>query len=226
MTVSEPPRILIVEDDLNVVQGLLAGLRREGFAPEVAMDGADGTARVLNEPFDLVLLDLMLPESSGFEVLQAMSGRVSVPVIVLSARTELDARLRSFQLGAIDFVSKPFWMEELVARIRTRLAIREERPHRVFELGECRVNLDARTATRDGADLKLTAIEFNVLAWLIERPGEAVRRHTLAVHVLGMESDSDRTVDSHVSRLRRKLGPEGARIKTVWGIGYRLEMDP
>ncbi|MCB9683128.1 MAG: response regulator transcription factor [Alphaproteobacteria bacterium] len=223
---SAHPRILVVEDDLSVVQGLLAGLRREGFDVEVAMDGADAARRILDEAFDLVLLDLMLPSMSGFDILDAALGRVSVPVIVLSARSELEARLKSFALGAVDFVAKPFWMEELVARIRMRLDLREAQPNRLLHLGACVVDLDARTVTRDGVDLGLTAIEFNVLAWLAERPGKAVRRRQLAAHVLGFEADSDRTVDSHVSRLRRKLGPEGAAIKTVWGIGYRFEVAP
>lgn len=217
------PRILVVEDDLSVVQGLLAGLRRAGFSAEVAMDGTTAAERILREPFDLVLLDLMLPGASGHEVLEAMSGRVSVPVIVLSARTELDARLQSFALGALDFVAKPYWMEELVARIRVHLDLQETRPHKVIPVGDCTLDLDARTVTRDGVDLGLTSIELNVLAWLVERPGKAVRRRELATHALGMASESDRTVDSHVSRLRRKLGAAGASIKTVWGIGYRYE---
>lgn len=220
--VTERPRILVVEDDLNVVQGLIAGLRREGFDVAVVMDGAQACARAL-EPFDLVVLDLMLPGASGFDVLGAMSGRVRTPVLVLSARTELDARLKSFQLGAVDFVAKPFWIEELVARIRVRLALEEERPRRQIPVGGCVLDLDARTVTRDGADLGFTAIELNVLAWLVERASRAVQRSQLAEHALGAAGASDRTVDSHVSRVRRKLGDDGERIRTVWGIGYRYE---
>ena len=106
------PRVLVIEDDLSVVEGLVAGLSRAGFDVSVAMDGVDGANRAQHETFDVVLLDLMLPGRSGFDVLKAMSGRVSTPVIVLSARTELESRLKSFELGAIDFVPKPFWMEE------------------------------------------------------------------------------------------------------------------
>ena len=221
----ERPRILVVEDDVNVVQGLIGGLRRAGFAVEVAMDGLQGARRAIEEPFELVVLDLMLPEATGHEVLEALSGRVTVPVIVLSARTELEARLRSFELGAVDFVAKPFFLEELVARIRLRLRLDEERPNRQQGLGGCLVDLDARTVTRDGEDLGLTKIEFNILAWLLAHAGQAARRRTLAVHALGMDAASDRTVDSHVSRLRRKLTDDGDRIRTVWGIGYRYDAE-
>ncbi|MGK0344370.1 MAG: two-component system OmpR family response regulator [Myxococcota bacterium] len=217
------PRILVIEDDANVVQGLLAGLRRAGYDVEVAMDGLVAQQRAVNESFDIVLLDLMLPEASGYEVLEAMSGRVSTPVLVLSARNELDARLKSFELGAVDFVSKPFWIEELIARIAVRLDRKEATEQRRVRLGGCEVDLDARVAHRDGADLGLTPIEFNVLVWLVEHHGHAVRRSTLALKALGLDEPNDRTVDSHVSRLRKKLGDDAALIKTVWGIGYRVE---
>ena len=221
----EPPRILVVEDDLNVVQGLIAGLRRAGFDVSVAMDGKEGAERATGEAFDLVVLDLMLPSQSGFQILAAMSGRVSTPVVVLSARTELEARLESFRLGAVDYVSKPFFIEELVARIQTRLALRTDGPHRTAQIGTVDVDLDARTVTRDGDDLGLTGHEFNVLAWLVERPGRAVTRAQLAEHALGGDGVTDRTVDSHVSRVRKKLGPDGAALRTVWGVGYRLDVE-
>ncbi|MEN0065850.1 MAG: response regulator transcription factor [Myxococcota bacterium] len=218
------PRILVVEDDLNVVQGLISGLKRAGFDVSVAMDGATATGRVLDEKFDLVVLDLMLPEQSGFSVLEATRGRVSTPVVVLSARTELKARLDSFAAGAVDYVAKPFFMEELVARIQTRLALMEDGPHRTVRVGSTIVDLDARTVFRGKADLHLTAHEFNVLAWLVERPNRAVTREQLSEKVLGTHGERvDRTVDSHLSRVRKKLGPDAAHIRTVWGIGYRFE---
>jgi two-component system OmpR family response regulator len=217
------PRILVVEDDLNAVQGLISGLRRHGFHVSVSMDGEEAAHRAVHEPFELVVLDLMLPGKSGYQVLEAMSGRVSTPVIVLSARTELAARLQSFSLGAVDYVSKPFFIEELVARIRARLSLREVRRNRVLSVGGVEVDLDARRVTRGEQDLGLTAHEFNVLAWLAERPGRAISRQELAEHALGTEGVTDRTVDSHVSRVRQKLGDEGKWITTVWGIGYRLE---
>ena len=222
-----PPRILIVEDDLSVVQGLIRGLRKAGFDPSVAMDGAQGTASILQQPFDLVLLDLMLPERSGAEILEAVSTRTSVPIIVLSARTDLPTRLQSFALGAVDFVPKPFFMEELVARIRARLALTAPVPSRQLALDDVVLDLDARRALREGHDLGLTAHEFNILAFLRERAGRAVTRAQLAEHALPEQGErTDRTVDSHLSRIRKKLGPSTSRcIRTVWGIGYTCDLE-
>ena len=131
MSAEVRPRVLVVEDDWNASQGLVRGLSRAGF--DVSAEGAN---RALTEAFDLVVLDLMLPEKSGFDVLSAMAGKVSTPVIVLSARTELTARLKSFELGAVDFVSKPFWIEELIVRIRTRLSRVEEVARRTVMIGD------------------------------------------------------------------------------------------
>lgn len=218
------PRVLVVEDDLQVVQGLVSGLARAGFDVSVAMDGDEGARRAVGERFDAVVLDLMLPGRDGHAVLEAMSGRVTVPVVVLSARSELESRIRSFQLGAVDFVPKPFWIEELVARLRARLALREEAPARTVPVGTAVLDLDRRLVLRDGADLGLTGHEFNILAWLVERPGRPVSRRQLIDHTLSEDRDAtERTVDSHVSRVRKKLGPDGARVVTVWGIGYRWD---
>ncbi len=218
-----PPRILIVEDDLNVVQGLVGGLRRAGFEPSLAMAGDEGLERILKESFDLVLLDLMLPKLTGFEVLETVRTRVSVPIVVLSARTDLPARLDSFEGGAVDFVPKPFFMEELIARIRARLALGRESPRRELALADVVLDLDGRTARRRGDVLDLTAYEFNVLVFLRERAGRAQSRTQIADGALSESGDcSDRTVDSHISRIRKKVGPlAAARIQTVWGIGYR-----
>lgn len=217
------PRLLVVEDDLRVVRSLIQGLDRHGFDVSIAMDGEEGLARALAEPFELIVLDLMLPKRSGFEVLEALQGRISTPVIVLSARTELPARLRSFQDGAVDFVPKPFFMEELVARIRSRLAIVETAPHRKLTFADVVVDLDSREVLCGDVPVDLTAHEFNVLVFLLQREGRAMSREQIAEHALPEAGErSERTVDSHLSRIRKKLGPKaGLHIKTVWGIGYR-----
>ena len=224
---TEPPHILIVEDDAGVVEGLVRGLGRAGFRTSLAMAGDQGLERILKEQFNLVLLDLMLPERTGFEVLEAIRTRVSVPVIVLSALTDLPARLKSFETGAVDFVPKPFFMEELVARIRSRLDLGQAEERRELTLEDVVLDLDARVVRRDGVDLGLTGFEFNVLALLCQRAGRAQSRAQIADHALSEDGDcSDRTVDSHISRIRKKLGPEaGGRIKTVWGIGYRCDLE-
>ena len=222
-----PAHILIVEDDAGVVEGLVRGLRKAGFRISLAMAGDQGLERILNEHFDLVLLDLMLPERTGFEVLEAIRTRVFVPVIVLSALTDLHARLKSFETGAVDFVPKPFFMEELVARIRSRLDLGRRSARRELTLADVVLDLDARVVRRDGVDLGLTGYEFNVLALLCQRAGRAQTRAQIADDALSEDGDcSDRTVDSHISRIRKKLGPEaGGRIRTVWGIGYRCDLE-
>lgn len=216
--------VLIVEDDAAVASGLVTGLKNVGFSVELAADGETGTKRALSGEFDLVILDLNLPERDGFGVLEALSGRISTPVIVLTARTELETRLKSFSLGAVDYIPKPFWMEELVARIQSRLRIREDEPHRVIAWSNVVVDLDARTVNLDEAPIELTSHEFNVLAYLVERPDRAITRKQLADHALP-ESGSryGRTVDSHMCRIRNKLGDEASEhIKTVWGVGYKF----
>ena len=222
----EMPQILIVEDDPGVAQGLVQGLRQAGFRTSLAINGEQGLERILAERFDLVLLDLMLPGRTGFEILEAMCTRVSVPAIVLSARSDLPARLKSFEHGAVDFVPKPFFIEELVARIRSRLAVRTVENRRVLNLGDVILDLDSRMVRRNEMDLGLTGYEFNVLAFLYQRAGRAQTRGQIAEHALSEHGDcSDRTVDSHISRIRKKLGPDtGGLIKTIWGIGYRCDV--
>jgi two-component system OmpR family response regulator len=222
------PRILVIEDDPPVAAGLVRGLRAAGFAVELATDGTTGARLAVAGGVDAVLLDLMLPGLSGFEVLEALHGRASAPpVIVLTARVELDDRLRAFGLGAADFVPKPFWIEEIVARLRARVpGAAPARPARTIAWADVVVDLDARTLRVAGELVALTRVELDLLAYLVERPGRAVPREQLsrAVAVVDDREDRDeRTVDSHVSRLRRKLGAAAAAIATVWGIGYRFD---
>jgi DNA-binding response OmpR family regulator len=225
--VAPPVRVVVVEDDPVVAAGLVRGLRVAGFEVELATDGTTGARLALDDHIDVVLLDLMLPERSGFEVLELLQRRPAIPpVIVLSARTELDDRLRSFRLGAIDFVPKPFWVEEVIARIRAHLHTPEPpRPSRVIAWAGAVVNLDARTATVDGEPVVLTRYELDLLAYLVQRPGRAIPRAQLARHALGpLDDRGERTVDSHLARIRKKLGPAAAAaIATVWGIGYRFD---
>ena len=219
--------ILIVEDDAGVAQGLVHGLQQAGFRTSLATNGAQGLERILHDKFDLVLLDLMLPERTGFEVLDAMFNRASVPVIVLSALSDLPSRLRSFESGAVDFVPKPFFMEELVARIRSRLARRAAEAGEFRSLADVVLDFDARMVLQNGKDLGMTGYEFNVLAFLLRRAGRAQTRAQIADYALSEDGDcTDRTVDSHISRIRKKLGSKAAaRIKTVWGIGYRCDVE-
>jgi DNA-binding response OmpR family regulator len=216
--------VLVVEDDASTAAGVVRGLRGAGLDVELSTNGGDAAKRILGERYDIVVLDLMLPEQSGFAVLERVRHRAAVPVIVLTARTDLPDRLRAFELGAVDFVTKPFWIEELVARIRSRFRLTDERPKRVVRWEGVALDLDARTATVEGRPASLTPTEFAVLAFLVERRGRAVARSVLAEEALASLEELDaRTVDSHVARLRKKLGAGASAIATVWGIGYRFE---
>jgi two-component system, OmpR family, response regulator len=217
-------RLLLVEDDSALAAGLVRGLKQHGFEVELLATGADAARAALAGKHDLVVLDLMLPEQDGFAVLEQLQHRSSPPVIVLTARTGLEDRLASFRLGAADYLGKPFWIEELLARIRARLGLDVVEPSRVLRFGALTLDLDARKVTVDGAQVKLTRTELDVLVYLAQRPGRAVPRGQLAEHVLpSLEEGDARTVDAHVTRIRKKLGPAGARVATVWGIGYRFE---
>lgn len=218
-------RILVVEDDPRIGGSVVAGLIRAGFDAVLAADGCAGATLLANETFDLVVLDLMLPGRSGFELLRAWEGRHSVPVVVLSARTDLEDRLRVFELGAVDFLPKPFYVEELLVRIRARLgATPAAVPRQVLTFEGCELDRDARQARLDGVDLGLTTHEFNVLWVLAAAPGRAFTRSQLAERALPEDGERlERTVDSHVYRIRRKLGHAGGRLQTVFGVGYRWD---
>ncbi len=222
--------LLLVEDDHALAAGLVRGLRENDFEVDLLTTGGDVVRHALTGRYALIVLDLMLPEMSGFDILEQLQHRSAPPVIMLTARTELADRLRGFSLGAIDYVCKPFWIEERVVRIRTRLGLGAARPEarRVLVFGELVLDLDARTVSVAGDPVKLTRTEHDLLAYLPQRPGRAVPRSQLAAQVLpSLDDASDaRTVDAHVTRIRRKLGAEGARIATVWGIGYRFEPAP
>lgn len=221
-------RILVVEDDTNLAQSMVQGLREAGFALALCNDGDAASRRMQQEPFDLVILDLMLPGKSGEILLEEWHSRYKVPVIVLTARTELSDRLRCFALGAADYLPKPFWMEELLARIRTRLHLQQEKPSRLIQWADISVNLDARVVHRGSHEIVMTRSEFNVLVYLLERQGRAVSRTQIADNALTVgDVRSPRTVDGYIARLRTKLGDlAGNCLETVWGIGYRFQPVP
>lgn len=218
------PHVLVVEDDPNIAAGLVSALRGAGHAVALCVDGLAGAQAALSDAPDLVILDLMLPGQDGFEVLRQIRSRSAVPVVVLTARTELDDRLQSFGLGADDYLGKPFWTEELLARVHARLGHRPAEQHHTVDWLDVSVDLTARAVRQAGEAVSLTAHEFNLLAALVQRPGRALSRGQLAELALPLEGErAPRTVDSHISRVRRKLGEAGKAVRTVWGIGYRFE---
>lgn len=220
-----PMRVLLVEDDESLGTQVVAGLRAAGYAVAWIKRGDEAMTADFAS-FSLVILDLMLPGAHGFDVLKALrTDHHHVPVLVLSARHEATDKVRGLELGADDYLTKPFWPEELLARVRARLrrpALAED-GHTV-EIGPLTVDVDGRVVTVDGARADLTRVEFDLLAALARRPGTAVSRRWLAEHVLDPTRDGgERTLDVHISRLRKKLGGAGRLLATVWGIGYRLD---
>jgi DNA-binding response OmpR family regulator len=216
-------KILVVEDEPAIAARVVKGLLKAGHDVCLETRGDVAMKRPLVENFDLVVLDINLPGLSGFDLLEAWHTRQAAPIIVLSARTGLEDRLAAFDSGAVDFVSKPFFVEELEARIRTRLRLKEVSTD-VVAWADVRLDRTARSVTRDGQELGLTKHELNVLLYLIERPGRAVSRAQLVSCALSTDGDaSERTVDSHMARVRKKLGGAASTaLQTVWGIGYRF----
>ena len=218
-------RVLVVEDSRRLRDSLRTGLRRSGFSVDCAGDGPTGLSLAAHEPYDLIVLDLMLPGKDGLCVLQELRARgVATDVLILSARQATPEKVRALSLGADDFLTKPFWPEELLARIDARLRRPGLQRQGKVRTGDLLIDLEGRSVTAEGSAVTLTRVEFDLLAALARRLGTAVERGWLTDHVLDPENNgTDRTLDVHVSRLRKKLGTAGSRVTTVWGVGYRLE---
>ena len=217
-------RILVVEDDVSLGRQIVGHLEGAGFEPTWLTDG-DAALREPTKGYALVVLDLMLPGAYGLDVLKHMRGAGSaVPVLVLSARNDTRDKVRALQLGADDFVTKPFFPEELLARVRARLRRPVMEQGGVIQTGELAIDLAARSVTVAGAAVDLTKVEFDLLAALARRPNAAIERAWLVDNVLDPEREgTERTLDVHMSRLRKKLGAAARHVATVWGVGYRLE---
>ncbi|MEM7307502.1 MAG: response regulator transcription factor [Planctomycetota bacterium] len=217
-------QILLVEDDRKLGREIAGRLGRHGY--DVTWDLSGDDALVQDpERFDLVTLDLMLPGVFGLDVLRSFRKRSGVPILVLSGKRDAAVRVRALELGADDYLTKPFWPDELLARVRARLRRPVLQRERQLPLGELVLDLERRTVTRGDAELDLTRAEYELFAALARRAGSAVQRGWLAERILEPGRDDDRALDVHVSRLRRKLGDCGRYVRTVWGVGYRLELD-
>jgi two-component system alkaline phosphatase synthesis response regulator PhoP len=222
-------RILLVEDEPGLVLTLTDRLTREGYAVDSAADGESGLARAAQESFDLVLLDVMLPRLGGFDVLRELRRRGrEVPVIMLTARGQVVDKVVGLKLGADDYVTKPFEMVELLARIEAKLrrAPAAAQPAEAYQFGDVRVDFRRAEVTRQAQAVELSAREFQLLKYFIEHRGATLTREELLNEVWGYNSmPSTRTVDVHVAWLRQKIEPNPRHpqyVLTVHGMGYKF----
>ncbi len=221
-------RILLIEDEPDIAEVLQYNLEKEGFQVDLARRGDTGLEMVRKEHPDLILLDLMLPGVDGLEVTRLLKrdpATAHLPIMMLTARGEEVDRIVGLELGADDYISKPFSPRELILRIKAvlRRLQHEETAAERLELGGIELDISGHQLRVQGKEMPLTATEFRLLRLLMERSGRVQTRGQLLSDVWGYAEDIDsRTVDTHIRRLRRKLGPEADRIETVIGVGYRM----
>ncbi len=230
---TDDTRILIVEDDPDVGTGLEDFLSIKGYNVERVTDGEDALQEItMLPPYDVILLDVMLPDKDGFEVLrEARKSGVDSPVIMLTAKSESKHKLRGFDLGADDYVTKPFDAEELTARVQAVLQRSREQEALpdvgdTYSFDEYTLDFTTETATRDGTEIEFTDLEFEILEYFIDHRGRTVSRQQLLRDVWGISGDiTTRTIDRHVASLRKKLEPDPddpTYIQTVYGVGYKF----
>ena len=224
-------KILIVEDEPDIVELLVYNLDQAGFKTEAVFNGADALDRVKVQAPDLVLLDLLLPEVDGLEVCRTLKRdpeTASIPIIMLTAKGEAIDRIVGLELGADDYITKPFSPREVMLRIRAVLRrtpnAPRNKPLNQIQIDELKIDLDRHQVFSNGSVIDLTATEFKILSLFAHSPGRVFTRSILMDAVWGQEYYGiERTMDTHVSRLRRKLRQFGERIETVHGVGYRLK---
>ena len=214
-------KILIIEDDDTILRLIMTTLSQNGYDCVGAKDGKQGADLFENKHYDLILLDLMLPEISGYELLEYFRPS-KVPVIIISAMGQVTDKIKGLRMGADDYLTKPFQIGELLARVESVLR-RAGRGSGELVVGDVRVNLDARTVRKNGAEVEFTAKEFDLLVMLMRNKNVALSRSVLYESVWEEEYTGEtRTLDNHVQRIRKKLDWQD-RIQTVFRIGYRLK---
>jgi two-component system response regulator CpxR len=223
-------RILIIDDDEELCELVAEYLTVEGFETEAVHDGESGLRRALSNEYDLITLDVMLPKKNGFDVLRELRQTSRIPVLMLTARGDDMERIVGLEIGADDYLPKPFNPRELVARLRAilrRVQTEQESNQGVIDklqVDDVEVQISARSANKNGEDLGLTSVEFDLLAELLGQAGKVIKKDDLSEQVLERKlSPWDRSLDMHISNLRKKLGSredDTERIKTVRSVGY------
>ena len=220
-------RVLIIEDEPELREQIATTLRRQNYTVDTAGDGAIGLDMVCTEPYDLLILDIMLPVQDGFAVLRELRAeQVATPVLMLTARVEVEDRVRGLDLGADDYLLKPFSMAELLARIRALLRRSHTQASPLLTVGDIHLDTGTREVTQNGEPISVTRKEFALLEFLLYNRNRAISRFNLAEHVWGDAFDPftmSNTIDVHIRNLRRKLDDQaGQVIVTVRGIGYMV----
>lgn len=223
----EARRILVVEDDPSIVFGLERNLSFEGYEVIVATDGETGLTEALDSQVDLIILDIMLPKINGYEICQTIRKRgLKTPVIFLSARIREIDKVTGLDLGGDDYMTKPFGIRELVARVKSNLRRIQEEEEALLESGPLRIDVAGHVVYRKGRPVELTSKEFKLLKYLVERKGQVLRREDILDHVWGFDYDgTSRTVDNFINRIRQKIGDDLQKptcILTVRGVGYKF----
>ncbi len=223
--------ILVVDDDKQIARLVRAYLDQAGYQVAVAYDGEEALQRIRAEKPDLIVLDLMLPGRDGWEITRLVRGDqalAAIPIIMLTARVEDDDKVVGLELGADDYIAKPFNPREVVARVRAvlRRSSGALQPANILQVGPVRLDADQHTVSAAGTPVDLTPTEFDLLQLLMKYPNRAFTRMNMIEQALGYSYEGmDRTIDSHIKNLRRKLGVargEPGYIETVYGVGYRL----
>jgi DNA-binding response OmpR family regulator len=222
-------KILIVDDEITLLEHLKSSLEGERYMTETAMDGEQALDKVFNNPFDLIILDIMLPKKDGLSVLkEARREGITTPVLMLTARGDIDDKIKGLDLGADDYLAKPFSLDELLARIRALLRRSGGQAESVLKVGDLQLNTVTREVTKQNAVVELTMREFSILEFLLYNKNRVVSRFSLAEHVWGDAFDPfsmSNFMDVHIKNLRRKIGDagQGAIIHTVRGVGYIIK---
>ena len=226
-------KILVVDDEKLLVKGIKFNLENEGYTVDACYDGESAVSMARSENYDLIILDLMMPKKDGLQACQEIRGFSTVPIIMLTARSEDADKLMGFESGADDYVTKPFSILELKARVRALLrrasiAAPAGKADAALRCGHISLDEQSRSAYKDGAPVELTMKEFDLMLFLMKNPGKVYSRENLLDLVWGYDYLGDtRTVDVHVRRLREKLELDPARpqhIMTKWGVGYYLSV--